>query len=260
LTATASDLPSGDYIQINDDDGQSNFGQFCAVNTNPCVLSDTEGAPDTYSARISDSDVTFNDLANSNNVSVNWPVPTVNLVADSDTPTEGTAVNLSATTTNFIAGDQINIYDSGGYLNDTCFTDVCEVSDLEPGSDTYVAQLNDGTYDELTQSDPLTVTWAAVPPQDGETLTVSSNIDANMSNEYVDLTLSNGADGVTYTLESAASASGPFAPAEDFGGYCNGPTGATSCEEISGAPGSGPEYFEMVGTDDSVSNIVEITW
>ncbi len=178
LTATASVLPAGDSIVVND---LGHYQTLSGANTATSgsspfqtkAFSYTPGTA-TYAATIVNG--AGQTVATSNTASVTWvALPTLTLTASSQTASIGTPVTLTASGSNFPSGYTVKIVDTtgdqtfGGHNTATGSTDpfAAQATDSHPQTVTYRAQLLNSAGTVMVTSNSVTVVWQKPPLSGG---------------------------------------------------------------------------------------------
>ena len=183
LTATASNLPSGDYLTIWQPANNTEWGSGSA-GENPYseMLGHNTPQTDTFVAYIDNS--AGQDVATSNTQTVTWNAnapppsnPTVSLSAYPRSLTVGNATTLTATPSNVPAGDSVQIVGTDGF-NQTGSSSTFTTTDTQysPTTVTYTAYIVNSGGQDVATSNTQTVTWNAnAPPPSAWSVSLSAN-------------------------------------------------------------------------------------
>lgn len=181
LTATASNLPNGDYLTIWQPTTDTEWGSGYA-GENPDSTTVTQNTPqsDTFVAHIENRNGVT--IATSNTVQVTWnaaettPSPMITLTASPTYLPTGNATILNATTSNLPGGDYIDLRGTDG-LAQTTDSATLATSDTQyvPGTVTYTASIMTPSGHDVANSSPVVVTWYAhAPPEQAWTVSLSA--------------------------------------------------------------------------------------
>jgi hypothetical protein len=186
----------------------------------------------------------------SNSVTVAWGEPT--LTASTTTPAGGATVSFTLTNgnpeTTYTLTETITQEVMGSCTPDPSST-TCTVAGVGDSFGTY-AGIFEFTGTDGSASNTQVVTWGIAP-------TLQASNLAPPSNGLVEFTVSGGTNGVSYELYLSSTGTGSWTNpgvscTAGGAGTCNMPGGAESS--------SNTVYFELQGSDGSVSNVVEVVW